>query len=72
MRCLKCGAQIPEGDMYCPKCGSPIQLVPDYTSLENLLADEVKEALGEKPSSSRRRYDDTDPDETVFLSRDAR
>ena len=45
MRCLKCGAAIPEGSLYCPKCGSPVQIVPDYASLENLLADEVNEVL---------------------------
>lgn len=45
MRCLKCGAAIPEGKMYCPRCGSPVRIVPDYSSLEDLLADEVNEVM---------------------------
>lgn len=30
MKCPKCGDEIPEGYMYCFKCGYAIQMVPDY------------------------------------------
>ncbi len=30
MICKKCGAEIPEGKIYCEKCGNAIQMVPDY------------------------------------------
>lgn len=43
---MKCGAEIPEDVFYCPKCASPVQLVPDYASLENLLAGEINDLLG--------------------------
>lgn len=58
MRCLKCGTAIPEGSMYCPKCGSPVHIVPDYSSLENLLADEVNDVLDEDEMPSSNANDD--------------
>jgi len=58
MRCLKCGTAIPEGSLYCPKCGSPVQIVPDYASLENLLADEVNEVLVDDTDAGEPAYDD--------------
>ncbi len=30
MLCEKCGAEIPEGKMYCPLCGQDMQIVPDF------------------------------------------
>lgn len=30
MRCPKCGAELPEGFLYCEKCGEEIHVVPDY------------------------------------------
>ena len=30
MICPKCGCEIPEGNMYCGKCGTEIQMVPDF------------------------------------------
>lgn len=48
MRCMKCGAEIPEGEFYCPICGSPVQLVPDYASLESLLAGEISGILDDE------------------------
>ncbi|MEM4704385.1 MAG: RDD family protein [Candidatus Bathyarchaeia archaeon] len=26
--CKKCGAEVPEGASYCPKCGTPIEVLP--------------------------------------------
>lgn len=37
MKCQKCGADIPDGDVFCQKCGAEVQLVPDYNSVEYLL-----------------------------------
>ncbi|MBQ8955588.1 MAG: chitobiase/beta-hexosaminidase C-terminal domain-containing protein [Lachnospiraceae bacterium] len=38
MQCPKCGSEIPEGKLYCPKCGYAVQIVPDYdASLEENL-----------------------------------
>ncbi len=35
MRCQKCGADIPEGKIYCERCGNAIQMVPDYNPDED-------------------------------------
>ncbi|MBQ2454056.1 MAG: zinc ribbon domain-containing protein, partial [Lachnospiraceae bacterium] len=38
MQCPECGSKIPEGKLYCPKCGYAVQIVPDYdASLEENL-----------------------------------
>ena len=38
MQCPECGSEIPEGKLYCPKCGYAVQIVPDYdASLEENL-----------------------------------
>ena len=43
MICKKCQAEIENGLMYCPKCGEPIQLVPEYDVLEEELLSKVVE-----------------------------
>lgn len=35
MKCQKCGADIPEGKIYCERCGNAIQMVPDYNPNED-------------------------------------
>lgn len=45
MRCRYCGAEIPEGILYCEECGGEVQIVPDYNPLEDILAEHVKDAL---------------------------
>ena len=54
MKCAHCGADIPEGDLYCGKCGLEVQMVPDYSPLEDVLTKEVKGSIN--------RY--TDPQRT--------
>ncbi|MCI8319917.1 MAG: tetratricopeptide repeat protein [Dorea sp.] len=53
MRCRYCGAEIPEGIMYCEECGGEVQIVPDYNPLEDMLAAHVKDALKNSGRSSR-------------------
>ena len=36
MKCQKCGAEIPEGKIYCEKCGQAIQMVPDYNPVDDI------------------------------------
>jgi len=36
MKCQKCGVEIPEGKIYCEKCGTAIQMVPDYNPEEDI------------------------------------
>ncbi len=35
MICQKCGTLVPDGKIYCEKCGSAIQMVPDYNPEED-------------------------------------
>ena len=37
MKCRYCKAEIPEGELYCKKCGREVQIVPDYNPLEEML-----------------------------------
>lgn len=53
MRCRYCGAEIPDGVMYCKECGGEVQIVPDYNPLEDMLAAHVKDALRNSGKSSR-------------------
>ncbi len=39
MKCKKCGAEIKDGNIYCSVCGAEVQIVPDYSILENDLVD---------------------------------
>ncbi|MBQ9062681.1 MAG: zinc-ribbon domain-containing protein, partial [Eubacterium sp.] len=34
-KCTRCGADIPDGDFFCPVCGESVQLVPDYETIES-------------------------------------
>ncbi|MCI1304917.1 MAG: chitobiase/beta-hexosaminidase C-terminal domain-containing protein [Lachnospiraceae bacterium] len=33
--CENCGAPIPDGELFCPKCGAEVHLVPDYETMES-------------------------------------
>lgn len=35
MKCVKCGAELKEGCIYCSVCGNEVQIVPDYSVLED-------------------------------------
>ena len=55
MKCAKCGAEIKEGCIYCSVCGNAVQIVPDYSVLEDdylrsLLKEE--EASGKEPAQN--------------------
>ena len=42
MKCVHCGANIPDDQMICPVCGAEVQIVPDYNPLDDVLAREVR------------------------------
>jgi hypothetical protein len=48
MKCQKCGAEIPEGSLYCEKCGQDIHIVPDFKEFaEKKAEDTVKSMLSD-------------------------
>ena len=34
MICKNCKTEFPDDKVYCPKCGTPVQVVPDYNVLD--------------------------------------
>lgn len=42
MKCVHCGAMIPDDQLVCPHCGTEVQIVPDYNPLDDVLAREVR------------------------------
>lgn len=44
MKCKKCGYEVSIGEVFCQKCGTAIQIVPEYSPLE----DEIETSLEEK------------------------
>ena len=57
MKCKKCGAEIPQGYVYCNVCGTEVQLVPDYNLLdEDILSGMLQgEAASEQKSPEFRK-----------------
>ncbi|MDD6666607.1 MAG: chitobiase/beta-hexosaminidase C-terminal domain-containing protein [Lachnospiraceae bacterium] len=49
-KCKNCGADIPDGKVYCPFCGTPVQVVPDY----NMLDDEALSSIIQEDSEESR------------------
>ena len=60
MKCVHCGANIPDDQMICPVCGAEVQIVPDYNPLDDVLAREVRGsvegATRQIPTDDIRRY----------------
>ena len=42
MKCRYCKAEIPEGELYCKKCGHEVQIVPDYNPLDEMLTAQIQ------------------------------
>lgn len=42
MKCSVCGAEIKEGALYCDVCGAVVQIVPDYSPLDEVLTAHVR------------------------------
>ncbi|MCI9379828.1 MAG: tetratricopeptide repeat protein [Dorea sp.] len=45
MKCGYCGHEIPEGKLYCEKCGREVCIVPDYNPLEDMLTQQIRGAI---------------------------
>lgn len=53
MKCRYCGHEIPEGMLYCEKCGEEVCIVPDYNPLDDMLTQQIRGAINGDDS-----YDD--------------
>ncbi len=54
MKCKKCGAEIPQGYLYCSVCGAEVQLVPDY----NLLDEDLLGGIVQKEARAGKNLSD--------------
>ncbi|MBR0397941.1 MAG: chitobiase/beta-hexosaminidase C-terminal domain-containing protein [Eubacterium sp.] len=54
-KCTRCGADIPDGDFFCPACGEPVQLVPDYETIESRAQEQE---LRQKEEEARRQEEE--------------
>ena len=70
MKCMNCGAEIPEDQLKCPECGQEIQIVPDYNPLEDVLAAQVRGAVNETLTSRTGKTHTTGriPQRTGYVS----
>lgn len=53
MKCQKCGADIPEGKIYCENCGTAIQMVPDYNPVDDIAIGKEENKIP-KPSEQEK------------------
>ena len=47
MKCSRCGEECKDNQAFCLKCGTPIQVVPDFNLIEAELANNVGELMNE-------------------------
>ena len=59
MKCKNCGNEVDIGEVFCQKCGTAIQIVPDYNPLdfeiEVPLEEKNKQSLEKERRLQRRR-----------------
>lgn len=66
MKCSRCGEECKDNQAFCLKCGTPIQVVPDFNLIEAELASNIGELMDEedkKEKQTRRKvtkFDDLD------------
>lgn len=54
MKCKKCGAEIPQGYVYCKVCGNEVQLVPDYNLLDDDILSDILQKEGKKEKRKKK------------------
>lgn len=45
MKCRYCGYEIPDGVLYCERCGKEVRIVPDYNPLDDVLAAQIRGSI---------------------------
>lgn len=66
MKCSRCGEECKNNQAFCLKCGTPIQVVPDFNLIEAELANNVGELLEEEDEENKEiqkkinKFDDLD------------
>lgn len=75
MKCSRCGEECKDNQAFCLKCGTPIQVVPDFNLIEAELANNIGELMKEEKRSGKdlddmdylddECYEDTMPEHDV-------
>lgn len=68
MKCSRCGEECKNNQAFCLKCGTPIQVVPDFNLIEAELANNIGELMNEEDKEKKTadaqkkntKFDDTD------------
>lgn len=60
MKCNKCGAQIPEGKLYCSECGEEIHMVPIFEPEMETRIDENMSRIGADVATPKQNSERTD------------
>lgn len=62
MKCQKCGADIPDGKIYCEHCGAAIQMVPDYNPVDDIsIGTEEKKRVPKPPREEEEPPEEPKP-----------
>lgn len=56
MKCSRCGEECKDNQVFCIKCGTLIQVVPDFNLIENELANNIGELM--KEDKKNKKEDD--------------
>ena len=62
MKCSKCGEECRENQAFCLRCGTPIQVVPDFNLIEAELANSVGKLMKEEKQKAGSENKDKDLD----------
>ena len=55
--CVNCGAQFDDSELFCPKCGQEVQLVPIFETIESRMAEsQRRQEEEEKKRAEEREY----------------
>lgn len=55
--CTNCGAQFSDSELFCPKCGQEVQLVPNFETIESRMAESQRlQEEAEKKRAEEREY----------------
>lgn len=63
MKCVKCGAELKDGCLYCSVCGHEVQIVaPDYSVLED---DYLRSLIKEEEKKEKKKQQTTQPEQNA-------
>lgn len=55
MKCSRCGEECKDNQAFCLKCGTPIQVVPDFNLIEAELANNVGKLMNEFDENDKKK-----------------